>query len=93
MSEYLKQIKNDNIDNIRIGFCIELIVVFSYFDCNFERLLDLISTNSNFLNNQCISMVEQNLNDIQGLLQNFLNILLSDIDNSEKYCDYSYRYY
>lgn len=93
MGDRLKEHKKQNIDKIRIGTCIELLLLLDNFESEFSRLNDFITENAEFLNNQMESTILKQFQDIQEVLTNDIDILLNDIDKEEIYCQYLGRYY
>lgn len=93
MGEKLKEHRKENIDKIRLGSCIELLVLLDNFENNFSRLQDFISENSNLLNNQPEHTIKKQLYDLMNVLTNDIDILLNDIDKNENYCNYMGRFY
>lgn len=93
MGEKLKEHRKQNIDKIRIGSCIELLILLDNFESDFSRLQDYIVENAEFLNNQMQSTISKQFQDIMGVLTNDIDILLNDIDKEEIYCQYLGRYY
>ena len=93
MGEKLKEHRKQNIDKIRIGSCIELLLLLDNFESDFSRLQDYIVENAEFLDNQMQSTISKQFQDIMGVLTNDIDILLNDIDKEEIYCQYLGRYY
>ena len=93
MGDKLKEHRKQNIDKIRIGTCIELLLLLDNFESEFSRLNDFITENAEFLNNQMESTILKQFQDIQEVLTNDIDILLNDIDKEEIYCQYLGRYY
>ena len=93
MGEKLKEHRKHNIDKIRIGSCIELLLLLDNFESDFSRLQDYIVENAEFLNNQMQSTISKQFQDIMEVLTNDIDILLNDIDKEEIYCQYLGRYY
>ena len=93
MGTKLEEYRQQNIDKIRLGSCIELLLLLDNFDIEFKRLYNYIEENAEFLNNQMESTIKNQFQDIQEVLTNDINILLNDIDKSELYCNYMGRYY
>lgn len=93
MGAKLDEIKKKNIDKIRLGACIELLVLLDNFNNNFSRLQDFISENSNLLNNQPECTIKKQFDDLMEVLTNDIDILLNDIDKYENYCNYMGRFY
>ena len=93
MGEKLKEHRKQNIDKIRIGSCIELLLLLDNFESDFSRLQDYIVENAEFLNNQMQSTISKQFQDIMEVLTNDIDILLNDIDKEEIYCQYLGRYY
>lgn len=89
----LEEHRKQNIDKIRLGSCIELLLLLDNFNIEFERLDKYIEENAEFLNNQMESTIKKQFQDIQEVLTNDIDILLNDIDKSELYCNYMGRYY
>lgn len=93
MGTKLEEHRQQNIDKIRLGSCIELLLLLDNFNVEFERLDKYIEENAEFLNNQMESTIKKQFQDIQEVLTNDIDILLNDIDKSELYCNYMGRYY
>lgn len=93
MGEKLKEHRKQNIDKIRIGSCIELLLLLDNFESDFSRLQAYIVENAEFLNNQMQSTISKQFQDIMEVLTNDIDILLNDIDKEEIYCQYLSRYY
>lgn len=89
----LQEHRKQNIDKIRLGSCIELLLLLDNFNIEFERLDKYIEENAELLNNQMESTIKKQFQDIQEVLTNDIDILLNDIDKSELYCNYMGRYY
>lgn len=93
MGKKLEEHRQQNIDKIRLGSCIELLLLLDNFNVEFERLDKYIKENAELLNNQMESTIKKQFQDIQEVLTNDIDILLNDIDKSELYCNYMGRYY
>lgn len=93
MGVKLDEIKKKNIDKIRLGACIELLILLDNFNSNFSRLQDFISENSNLLNNQPECTIKKQFDDLMEVITNDIDILLNDIDKNENYCNYMGRFY
>ena len=93
MGTKLEEHRQQNIDKIRLGSCIELLLLLDNFNIEFERLDKYIEENVELLNNQMESTIKKQFQDIQEVLTNDIDILLNDIDKSELYCNYMGRYY
>lgn len=93
MGKKLEEDRQQNINKIRLGSCIELLLLLDNFNVEFERLDNYIEENAEFLNNQMESTIKKQFQDIQEVLTNDIDILLNDIDKSELYCNYMGRYY
>lgn len=93
MGKKLEEHRKQNIDKIRLGSCIELLLLLDNFNVEFERLDKYIEENAELLNNQMESTIKKQFQDIQEVLTNDIDILLNDIDKSELYCNYMGRYY
>lgn len=93
MGTKLEEHRQQNIDKIRLGSCIELLLLLDNFNVEFERLDKYIEENAELLNNQIESTIKKQFQDIQEVLTNDIDILLNDIDKSELYCNYMGRYY
>lgn len=93
MGTKLEEHRQQNIDKIRLGSCIELLLLLDNFNVDFERLDKYIEENAELLNNQMESTIKKQFQDIQEVITNDIDILLNDIDKSELYCNYMGRYY
>lgn len=93
MGKKLEEHRQQNIDKIRLGSCIELLLLLDNFNVEFKRLDKYIEENAELLNNQSESTIKKQFQDIQEVLTNDIDILLNDIDKSELYCNYMVRYY
>lgn len=93
MGTKLEENRQQNIEKIRLGSCIELLLLLDNFNVEFERLDKYVEENAELLNNQMESTIKKQFQDIQEVLTNDIDILLNDIDKSELYCNYMGRYY
>ncbi len=93
MGERLQEHKRLNKDKIRLGTCIELIVLLDNFVSDFKRLENFISDNADLFNNQSESIIKKQFDDSLELITDNIDILLNDIDKEEIYCQYMNRYY
>lgn len=93
MGKVLENYKNNSIDKIRIGSCIELLLLLDSFNSDFSRLNDYINSNVSLFNNQILGTILNNFDSIKDVLTNSVDILLNDIDNKEVYCQYLERFY
>lgn len=93
MGEKLKENRKQNIDKIRIGTCIELLLLLDNFEADFSRLQDFINENEEFFNNQNLCTISKQFQDILEILTNHIDVLLDDIDKEGLFCEYLNRYY
>ena len=93
MGSKLEENRKQNIDKIKIGACIELLLLLDNFDTDFSRLNDFITENVEFLNNQIEYTIKKQFQDIKEVLTNDIDILLNDIDKNEIYCQYLGKFY
>lgn len=93
MGKFLDKRREENIDKIKIGACLELDFLFDNLECDLKRINEFIENNSNLLNNQRNYTLTKNIEDISCLLDNYIDIILSDIDKEENYCKYHPKYY
>lgn len=84
---------NNNLDKIRVGFCIELNSLNDNIFYDINRLKNIISDNKILLNNQTLFAINKNLDYLSGLVTSNIQLILNDIDKNEKYCDYCIKYY
>lgn len=93
MESKLEKRRKENISKIRIGSCIELLIILDNFENDFSRLENFIIENDMFLNNQDRSTVLAEFSSILNVLTYNIDILLNDIDKDELYSLYLSRYY
>ena len=93
MGKLLEDNKKNNIDKLRIGACLELSLLSKNFDFDFNRIIEFISNNSNLLNSQNIYTLKKQIKDLHCVLDNTIDIILSDIDKNEVFTEYHIRYY
>ena len=93
MGSKLEEHKRVNKEKIRLGSCIELIVLLDNFVSDFKRLEEFIINNSDLFNNQSESIIKKQFDDSLELITDNVDILLNDIDKEEIYCQYMNRYY
>ena len=93
MGKKLDKYKEDNIDKIKIGACLELTFLFDRFEHDFNDIKEFITKNSNLLNYQTEYTLNKNFDDIKCILYNNIDIILADIDNTEEFCSYHSKYY
>lgn len=93
MESKLEERRKENISKIRIGSCIELLIILDNFENDFSRLENFIIENDMFLNNQDRSTILAEFSSILNVLTYNIDILLNDIDKEEIYSLYLSRYY
>lgn len=93
MGEKLKENRKQNIDKIRIGSCVALLLLLDNFEADFSRLQDFINENEEFFNNQNLCTISKQFQDILEILTNHIDVLLDDIDKDGLFCEYLNRYY
>lgn len=93
MGKLLDKQREDNIDKIRVGACLELTFLFNRFETDFDKIKEFIKSNANLLNNQTEYTINKNFEDIQCILDNNIDMILADIDKTEKFCEYHSKYY
>lgn len=93
MGKKLIEHRKQNIDKIRIGSCVELLLLLDNFETDFSRLQDFINENEEFFNNQNLSTISKQFQDILEILTNHIDVLLDDIDKEGLFCEYLNRYY
>lgn len=84
---------DENLDKIKIGACLEFNFLCDNILNDIEKLNLFFNSNSFLLNNQSLSVVEENVNSLSSNVISFSHFILNDIDKDENYCDYSIRYY
>lgn len=85
--------KKKNLEKIKVGSCIELLCLLDSFFSDFDRLQEFLTTNEDFFNNQRLSTICEQFDNIKRVLTNDVDILLDDIDNAQYYNDFMLRYY
>lgn len=93
MGKKLEEYKDNNIDKIKIGSCLELTFLFENIENDICRLKKFIEMNEKYLNNQSVYTITKNIDYIQSILDNHIDIVLADIDKKEKFCEYCIKYY
>ena len=93
MGKLLEKRREENIDKIKIGACLELTFLFDNLESDFKRIIEFIEENSNLLNNQMHYTLTKNIDDIVCLTDNYIDIILADIDKDENFCKYHSKYY
>lgn len=93
MSDRILDKKRANFAKIRIGCCIELLIILDSFFNDFSSLDSFIVEHAEFLNNQDEEVLKCQFDSLKDLLTSNIDILLNDIDSSEEYCNYMNRYY
>lgn len=93
MGKLLDKHRDENIDKIRVGACLELIFLFDRFKYDFINIKTFITENSKFLNNQSEYTLNKNLDDLETIFYNYVDIILADIDKNEEFCEYHSKYY
>lgn len=93
MGKLLDKYREENIDKIRVGACLELTFLFDRFKNDFEKIKEFITDNSKLLNNQTEYTINKNFDDIQCILDNNVDMILADIDKTEEFCKFHSKYY
>lgn len=93
MGKLLDKQREENIDKIRVGACLELTFLFDRFENDFEKIKEFITDNSKLLNTQTEYTINKNFDDIQCILNNNVDMILADIDKTEEFCKFHSKYY
>lgn len=93
MGKILDKHREENIDKMRIGACLELTFLFDRFENDFNKIKEFITENVKLLNNQTEYTINKNFEDIQCILDNNVDMILADIDKTEEFCKYHSKYY
>lgn len=88
MGKNIDNYKNQSIDKIRIGSCIELYLLLDSFDSCFERLQTFIDNNSFLFSNQSKCTVSSEFKHICEVLTFCIDSLLDDISKEGIYMEY-----
>ena len=93
MGTKLEEYKNKNINKIRIGSCIELMLLLKNFYSDFDNINNFLEENEFLLNNQHLSTITQQIEDIKNVLVNNIDIILDDIDADNNFMEYILKSY
>jgi hypothetical protein len=93
MGKLLEKWREENKDKIKIGACLELTFLFENLESDFNRIIEFIKDNSKLLNNQMEYTLTKSIEDTVCLTDNYIEIILSDIDKDENFCKYHSKYY
>lgn len=89
----IEQIKNDNIDKIRIGVSLEFMFLFENLTLDIKRIQEFIEENKDIFNNQTAYTLKSSLESISSTLDYQEDIIIQDIDKNEEFYDYHPKFY
>lgn len=93
MGEKLEKYKKDNINNVSIGFLLELNFRQTHIINELQDLISFIESNSSFLKNINVVSVTTMINDFSSLFNSSINFIYFDVDSNENYCNYHSKFY
>lgn len=93
MGVFLQQLKEENVDKIKIGACLELLFLLDNLSSDFKRIEETVDKYSSYISEQDRVLMNKQFDDIFEVLTNNVDLLINFIDKTEKYCDFNIRYY
>ena len=93
MGKKLEKFKNDNFENMKVGFLLELLFRQNSINEQLSNFIDFLKDNNKFLSNIDSSCLIQGIDNFNDLFYNFTDLIFFNVDKSEKFCEYHKNFY
>lgn len=93
MNDFILKNKQENIDKLKIGFCIEVNCLINCIISDISVLRDFVSDNEFLFNSKDLFVVDKLLRSLSDNSFNCGSVVCSFVDKEEIYCDYCSRCY
>ena len=93
MGEKLDKYRNDNIDKLIVGFCLDLKFRQEFFENSFKDFVEFLNSNSEFLKSIDLHTFSQGIENILEIFMNYTDLIYNDVDIDEKYCTFHKDFY
>lgn len=84
----MDNLKPEDIENLKIGFCLELHFRQDSISEQLKSLSDFIKTNENLFSVIDIPSFYQSINNLNDFFLVYTDLLINDVDKNEKYCSF-----
>lgn len=89
----LKKIKEENFENMKIGFLLELWFRQCSFSEELKKFISFLEDNKQFLTIIDLHCITQVINNINDMFTNSTDLIFYDVDFNEIYCKYHKDFY
>lgn len=93
MGEKLEKMRNENFENMKIGFLLELGFRQNSIKKQFDDLISFLEDNKDFLKNIDLYCMTQGIENLSDLFFNFTDLVFKDVDYNETHCKYHKDFY
>lgn len=93
MGKKLEKFKNDNFENMKVGFLLELSFRQNSINEQLSNFIDFLKDNNKFLSNIDSFCLIQGIDNFNNLFYNFTDLIFFNVDKSEKFCKYHKNFY
>ena len=93
MGKKLDEDREQNREKMIIGFCLELKFIQNLLSRDFNLFVSFIENNRGFFNNMDVTSLEHAIQDFHSSFINFTDLIYSDVDFRELYCNYHKDFY
>ena len=88
MGKELQKIRLDNVNNVKIGFCLELDFRQNLITDNIRNLIDFLEDNKKFIDSDVLYSFKDGLDDLSGFFYHFTDIIFYNVDPERDYMKY-----
>ena len=93
MSENLEKFKDENKDNMLVGFCLELKFMQSLINQQIRNLISFIEDNSKFFNKIDLYVLNEGLDSLIDVFTFYTDLIYNDVDFNEIHCKFHKDFY
>lgn len=93
MSKFLEEKRNENREKIKIGCCLELWFWSTRIKKDFDEIKKFLTVNNSFLQNQNVESLIEMTDNLSCFIDHFVDLISSDIDKEEKFCEFYSDFY
>lgn len=93
MNDYILKNKQENVDKLKIGFCVEVDCLINCINSDISLLKQVISDNKFLFNEHDLPIIDELLRCLSDNSFNCGGVISSYVDKEETYCNYCSKYY
>lgn len=93
MGNNLEKFKKDNIENVKVGFLLELGFKQEEIHSQLKNFISFLEDNKNFLRNVDLYCLTESIENFSDLFLNFTDVIYKDVDFNEIHCKYHKKFF